>query len=139
VTTATCASTPIDAVVAIICQQQRYLFVRRAAHLDAGAGHWSPVSGRVEVGETEADAVEREVMEEVGLDVTAERKLCTLETPDGRFRLHFWIARVRAGTARPRTDEVSALRWVALGELDTLEPRFDDDLDIIRAHAAGID
>ncbi len=47
----------------------RLLLVRRAN--DPGAGRWSLPGGRVEPGETDHDAVEREVAEETGLRVRA--------------------------------------------------------------------
>jgi 8-oxo-dGTP diphosphatase len=125
------------AVVAIIRDGARYLFVRRADHLDAGAGHWSPVSGRIESGESEASALVREVREEVGLTVEPGRRVASIRTPDGRFQLHFWTTLLIGGTARIVSDELSALRWVTLDEMASLTPRFDDDLAIIRAVADG--
>jgi 8-oxo-dGTP diphosphatase len=127
----------IEAVVAIIRRDDRYLFVRRSHHLAAGAGYWSPVSGRVEPGETEQAALKREVMEEVGLDVVADRKICCIPTPDGRFGLNFWTTSLVGGEARLVSDEASELRWVTLDEMRELEPRFDEDLEIVRGVADG--
>ena len=47
----------------------RLLLIRRAR--DPGRGLWSLPGGRVEPGETLAEAVEREVLEETGLEVRA--------------------------------------------------------------------
>ncbi len=50
----------------------RYLLLRRSAHKDFGAGGWECVTGRVDQGERFAEAVHREVQEELGLPVQIE-------------------------------------------------------------------
>jgi 8-oxo-dGTP diphosphatase len=123
----------VHAVVAIIRRGDRFLMVRRADHLPAGAGHWSPVSGRIEEGETEEEALRREVREEIGLDVVADRKVAVLPTTDAAYVLHYWTARVQGGRASVVSDEVSELRWVTIAEMDRLQPRFEEDVAIVRA------
>ena len=57
---------PVSAVSAAVFRQGRVLIIRRAqAPL---IGHFSLPGGRVEVGETLADALARELMEEVGIE-----------------------------------------------------------------------
>jgi 8-oxo-dGTP diphosphatase len=128
---------PIPAIVAIIRSDDRYLFVKRADHLVAGAGFWSPVSGRVEPHESEPEALVREVREEVGLIVEPGRKVRAIPTSDGRFMLSFGTTRVVAGTARVHSDEISELRWVTLDEMTALQPHFEEDLAIIRDVSAA--
>ena len=48
--------------------QGRLLLIKRAN--EPGRGRWSLPGGRVEPGETDAEAVVREVREETGLEVT---------------------------------------------------------------------
>ena len=55
------------AVGAVIVQDASLLLVQRAH--DPGAGRWAVPGGRVEPGETLAEAVRREVREETGLEV----------------------------------------------------------------------
>ena len=59
----------IHAVVAILQKSDAFLFVKRSNYTEAASGYWCPVSGRIEKGETQEDALKREVMEEVGLEV----------------------------------------------------------------------
>ncbi len=57
------------AVVAVVFREGRVLAMRRALTKDAGAGLWETLSGRVRRGEDPLSAVEREIVEESGLEV----------------------------------------------------------------------
>ena len=63
-----------QAVVAIIQKSDKYLFVRRSDYVDSAKGYWCPVSGGIEANESEEEALQREVMEEVRLKVVAGKK-----------------------------------------------------------------
>ena len=126
------------AVVAIIVHDGRALFVRRSRAVRAAAGYWTPVSGGVEAGEGEREAIAREVREEVALEVVAEAKVTTIPTHDGRYWLHFWTCRVVAGEARIASDEVDAVRWCDLAALAALAPVFDEDVRIVLDVLRGV-
>ena len=64
----------LDAVIAVITNGEKILFILRAPNI-RGGGHWAPVSGEVEPGESQEAAVAREAMEEVGLTVRPIRKV----------------------------------------------------------------
>ena len=125
--------TKIDAVVAILRQSGRYLVGKRSLHRPAAPGYWCPISGRLEPGETQADAVVREVWEETGLRVRASRKVAQSDTHDGSAILHWWLVELNddAGEARLANDEHSELRWVTPEELQRLEPTFVEDIAIL--------
>ena len=61
------------AAIAVITKGEKVLLIQRAANI-RGGGHWAPVSGEVEPGESQEAAVLREAMEEVGLTVRPIRK-----------------------------------------------------------------
>lgn len=131
------ATSTIEAVVAIVHNADRFLVVRRTAANDHAVGYWCPVSGRIEPGESQADAVAREVMEEVGLEVTAVRKVHELPIPEGRFLLHYWTTLVRGGVARVASPEIDAIRWVTLDQFRDLTPNFEDDTAVFERMAAN--
>jgi 8-oxo-dGTP diphosphatase len=58
---------PEVAVGAVVVEDGRLLMIRRGR--PPGLGRWSVPGGRVEFGETLAEAVVREVLEETGLEV----------------------------------------------------------------------
>ncbi|MFF4546342.1 NUDIX domain-containing protein [Streptomyces sp. NPDC001435] len=115
-----------DAIVAVLPRGDRVLVIRRGPAAER-SGYWAPLSGRLEPGETQAEALVREVREEVGLVVTAGEKVWESVTDDGAFRLHWWTA--DPGTADPVPDpgEVADVRWVTAQEFLHLDPVFDGD------------
>ncbi len=80
---------------------------------------WYLPGGRVEPGETEAEAVVRECREELGTSVVPGRRLGTdLPIRAGVLRVHTAVP--AAGAEDPRALEHSALRWVTAPELGTV-------------------
>ena len=120
-----------DAVAAIIRRGKRFLFVKRSEFCAGAVGYWCPVSGRVEPGETQEQALAREVFEEVGLHIVATRKLGELVILDGRYLLHYWTTEIVGGEARIASNEVAELTWATLDELRQLAPTFEDDLRVV--------
>lgn len=59
----------VDCVGALVLDGERLLMIRRGTEPDKG--RWSVPGGRVEPGESDADAVVREALEETGLTVAA--------------------------------------------------------------------
>lgn len=122
----------IPVVAAIIERDGRVLFGKRSAHRLTAPGYWCTVCGRIEPGESQAQAVEREALEEVGLSVRAVERVGECDTHDGTALIHWWIAHPSDDApARLLGDEHSELRWVTLDEMRALEPAFAEDLAII--------
>ncbi|WP_304940845.1 NUDIX domain-containing protein [Pseudonocardia sp. DSM 110487] len=75
------------------------------------AGRWELPGGRVERGETEVDAVVRELREELGAEVRVTGRLGTdLPLTDVLLRVH--TAELAPGSPEPKPLEHAALRWV---------------------------
>ncbi len=91
--------------------RQRLLLVRRAH--PPGCGLWSLPGGRVEPGETDEQAVAREVLEETALAVDVGRHVgsVTRTGPEGVvLEIHDYTCRVVDGTVRAGDDAADA-RW----------------------------
>ena len=76
-----------DAIVSVIVKDGKTLLIERSG--GPFAGWWGPVSGKVEPGESQAAAVERESMEEVGLTVRPVRKVWENISTGKMYRLHW--------------------------------------------------
>lgn len=105
-------------VAAVIESDDRFLLTRRprGVHLE---GMWEFPGGKLDVDESHADALRRELREE--LDADAEVKELVLETthayPERTITLHFYRCALR-GTPRPMLGQ--EMRWVARAELASL-------------------
>jgi len=107
---------PILAVSAAVFRDGRVLIVRRARA--PMIGHFSLPGGVVEIGETLAQAVARELMEEVGVSaeiIGFNRHVEAIAREGDRVRTHFviasFVARWTASEARV-SDEVDAIDWI---------------------------
>lgn len=98
---------------------------------EPGQGLWSIPGGRIEPGETDEQAVVREVCEETGLDVACGRLLGTLERPglDGAVIVIRDYEAYLAVDANGRTpgpvagDDAADVRWVSEAEADAMDTR----------------
>jgi len=89
----------------------RLLLVRRGRAPSAGL--WSVPGGRVEVGETPAQAAVREVREETGLDVKVGELLASVEIGD--YLVHDFAADVVGGRLGAG-DDATDVRWCSFDE-----------------------
>jgi len=99
----------------------RLLMIKRGH--EPGAGLWSIPGGRIEPGETDAEALAREMTEETGLTVQVGRLIGRVRRPGlngAVIDIRDYAATVTGGTLRAGDDAADA-RWVAPGELATLE------------------
>ena len=129
----------VDVVVVVIEREKRFLLGRRSLKKASAPGYWAPVCGRVEPGESESGAVEREVAEEMGLAVRALEKLGEFESRDKSARLHWWrAAPLDAAEASLANDEHDAFAWVSVEEMGQLAPMFPEDIAVFASLPSGI-
>lgn len=111
----------IPCVGAVVTDARGRLLMIKRGH-EPAAGLWSIPGGRIEPGETDAEALAREMLEETGLAVTAGRLLGQVRRPgpDGTvLDIRDYAATVTGGTLRAGDDAADA-RWVTPAELDSL-------------------
>lgn len=116
-------SAPVRAVSAAILHQGRFLLVRRGRA--PALGLYAFPGGRVEDGETLAEAVRREVMEETGAHLGAIEHLVDLELSSERDerRVDFILSVHRAafaGGVIAAGDDADMALWLTLDEMASL-------------------
>lgn len=126
-----------DAVVMVVRRGHQILIIQRAEDLPGG-GYWAPPSGKVEPGETQPDAVIREIVEETGLAVRPIGKVWECVSSSGTWALHWWLAEYLSGELTPDPREVSAALWLTAEEFATLDPIFEADLKFFRDVFPGL-
>ena len=112
----------VPCVGAVVTDGQGRLLMIKRGH-EPGAGLWSIPGGRIEPGETDAEALVREMLEETGLAVEVGPLIGSVRRPglDGAvIDIRDYAATVTGGTLRPGDDAADA-RWVDVKELGSLE------------------
>jgi len=103
-------------VAAVIVRDGRVLACERSAPPEA-AGKWEFPGGKIEPGETDAEALVRECAEELGVRVeVGDRVGPDVPLAHGRAVLRVFAVRLLDGGS-PRALEHAAMRWLAVGEL----------------------
>ena len=101
---------------AAIFRDGKLLLVKRRRAPEAG--HWSLPGGKVDFGESVADAVKREILEEVGLEIVLLSSLGVVEmigVDDQHWVSPIYLAEAIGGEAlNNEPDKLEAVAWVAL-------------------------
>jgi 8-oxo-dGTP diphosphatase len=86
------------------------------------AGRWEFPGGKVAAGESDSDALSRELHEELGVTVASAHPLLALthDYPDRRVELQMWV--VSRYTGEPKGLDGQQLKWVVPARL------FDEDI-----------
>ena len=105
---------PIRVLAAVITRDDRYLICKRPAHKRHG-DLWEFPGGKIEAGESDLEAADREMREELGVSATAvSEPLFVRQDPGSEFSIEFMPVEI-VGT--PREIEHSALAWVTVEEM----------------------
>jgi 8-oxo-dGTP diphosphatase len=113
---------PTQIVVAGAVIRGRTVLVAQRARPPELAGRWELPGGKVAPGETEPDALARELAEELGVragDVVVGDRLGGDVALDGAVTLRAY--RVRLIRGEPRPHDHRALRWVGAHELPEVD------------------
>ncbi len=109
---------PVVVVGVALFDGDRLLAARRTSPAVL-AGGWELPGGKVEPGESDLEALEREIREELGVTIHIGVRVGG-DWPLGRDRvLRVWTARLNEGVPRP-LEEHDVLRWLEPGRYDSV-------------------
>ena len=121
--------TPIIRVAAaLVFDAGRLLITRRPAGKHLG-GFWEFPGGKLEEGESFQDCLQRELREELGIQVSVGELLAAVEHnyPEQTLQIHFYRCALDSGT--PSLIECDAMEWITASKLnDYAFPPADADV-----------
>ena len=109
----------IEVVAAIIHQDGKILATQRG--YGEFKGLWEFPGGKMVPGETEEQAILREISEELNVEVVVERKVCTVEHDYPQFHLvmHCYWCSIGSGVLELR--EHQSVRWLEQPQWKSVE------------------
>jgi len=120
----------IVVVAAAIERDGRYLVARRTRPADV-AGRWEFPGGKVEPGETEQQALVREIREELGVEIAVGERVPGEWPLHGDLVLHLYRATLAGGEPMP-LEQHDEIRWVTSAEFDSVD-WLPSDVDAVRS------
>lgn len=119
----------------VVHRDGRYLLVHERKHEG-----WYLPAGRVEPGESLAEAAVRETLEETGVEIVLEGvlRLEHASRPDGEARVRaFFLGRPAPGSEPRRTEDNLGAGYFTPEEIEGLPLRAREVLAAVRHHAEG--
>ena len=118
----------IEVVAAIIFDKNKILATQR------GYGEfkdwWEFPGGKIEIGETREEALQREINEELGIDINIESFIKTIEYDYPKFHLTMHCYKCSLQNSYPKMLEHEAFQWLEKEKIDELN-WLPADLEII--------
>jgi 8-oxo-dGTP diphosphatase len=113
---------PIDVAVGILMRADGDVLLGQRPEGKPYAGYWEFPGGKVESEESVLDALRREFVEELGIEIVSAEPWCCVEYvyPHAHVRLHFYISREWRGEAQSL--EGQAVSWQGRVAVEPLLP-----------------
>ncbi len=108
-------------IVLAFLERQGHVLISRRPDAVAQPGRWEFPGGKIAPGESPADALAREVWEEIGVRVRVGEEIAVTcyQYPDVCVELHLFHCRLIEG--EPAPVQVTAVRWVPVATLDACD------------------
>ena len=109
----------IEVVAAIIQRDGAYFATQRG--YGEFEGMWEFPGGKIEPGESRESALKREIQEELGIDITINKFLCTTDYdyPSFHLTMHCYLCSIMSGEIELR--EHKSARWLTTELIDSVE------------------
>lgn len=122
--------------VAVIVRQGRFLVIRRSLGVVAPRQYCFP-GGAIEPGESEQEALVREIREELDVEILPLCRLWRSVTP-WRVDLAWWLGQLPTeAEPAPNPAEVESVHWYTPGEMEVLPGLLESNLAFLEALRKG--
>ncbi len=121
---------PVHGVLGILRRNGRLLMIQRSASVRAPLA-WCFPGGTIEPGESQPDALVRELREEVSLVVAPGRHLMTQTKHAGGLVLYCWSAEIVSGEPVANPREIADVRWLTPAEIREMAGVLPGTTDIL--------
>jgi len=126
----------IRVVAAVIERDGRYLITQRRPTAVLPL-MWEFPGGRVEGSETDADALKREVLHRLGVDVDPGQLISFVSHPYERYVVDLYLYECRLTGGEPTERNVNAFKWVTSAEFDQYPFTPADELSMNKLLGVG--
>lgn len=110
----------VEVAVGVIVRDQRVYISKRDDVLHQG-GKWEFPGGKREAGEDMAEALTRELREEIGIEVTAQEPMMEIRHDYGDKQVLLDIRLVTAFDGEPEHQEGQVSMWVPISDIEAYE------------------
>ena len=118
--------------VAVIWNQTGQILIDRRKVGGTMGGLWEFPGGKIELGETVAECIVREISEELAIEITVGEELISIEHTYPTFQITLIVHRCQYISGTPQPIESDEIRWVEVNDLNNY--KFPDaNVAIIRA------
>lgn len=130
-------------VGAAIVRDDNVLLGKRSPNKKHYPGEWDVFGGHVEAGESDREAILRELQEELDIDASEGCQKATSKlTQDATFIL--FLVYCWHGSARLNNDEHTELRWYSVADAEALLSSIDESYaqmvtGVVQAHLRALD
>ncbi|MBW4682106.1 MAG: A/G-specific adenine glycosylase [Microcoleus vaginatus WJT46-NPBG5] len=104
--------------VAVIWNDERKILIDKRRQSGLLGGLWEFPGGKLEEGETLEACIQREIQEELAIDIEVGEHLITIEHAYTHFRVTLNVYHCRHLSGIPQPLECDEIRWVTLDEID---------------------
>ena len=110
----------LEVVAAFIREGEKFLICQRPAGKNCAFG-WEFPGGKIEPGETKAEALIRECREELAVTLDVKRELADVVHDYGSFSIHLTLLETMVAEGEPTALEHNDIRWITFEQI----PDFD--------------